>query len=227
MKTFFLIAMALGLVVSPAHAQERTAAGALDTQMTWSALSNQIATVNGKVTLVDSKIGALDGRVNKLEVCSRSGRIYAPDKTGADSNGCIAVAPDCSKQNKVFDGTQCVDPLAAMNACATSGKLYNPATKQCVSAGAPAMQRFDMRSIGAVHDAGVSIGSWSACFVSAFAIMNGTVQNREKSYASACAVAPTNVNRLYDAGGALGAPQDWSVYSNAATNDCEITCLRF
>lgn len=79
-----ILALALCLA-SGAHAQERTAAGALDTQMTWSALSSAVKAASDKASAVNS-------RVDQIVLCAGSGMIYAPGQPGADGNGCIKAA---------------------------------------------------------------------------------------------------------------------------------------
>ncbi len=73
-------------------AQERTAAGTLDTQMTWSALSNKIGTVKDQVVLVDSKVTALTDRLAKFEACAKKQKLYAAGTAGADAEGCVQTA---------------------------------------------------------------------------------------------------------------------------------------
>lgn len=68
-----------------AHAQERTAAGATETQMTWSALSSEISTV-------DDEVKGVNARVDEVTVCGKKGMFYAPGMPGVDSQGCLAPA---------------------------------------------------------------------------------------------------------------------------------------
>ncbi len=111
---------AMVLLAPLTMAQERTAGSPIGTQMTWSALSNQIGVVKDQVNLVDSKVTTLgnrldtidtrvntldgkvtqlvstvmvlDDRVSKLETCGKRGRVYAPGVTGTDAQGCLAVS---------------------------------------------------------------------------------------------------------------------------------------
>lgn len=65
-----------------AQAQERTAIGGTDTQMTWSALSTLI---NG----VSTKTDAVNSRVDQVVVCAKKGMVYAPGAPGIDGDGCL------------------------------------------------------------------------------------------------------------------------------------------
>ncbi len=90
----------------PATAQERTAAGALDTQMTWTALKN----------LVDAtsvKVDAVNARVDQGVVCGKKQMYYAPGANGADNDGCLGNTNivniiNCGKEGKVYNGTACI-----------------------------------------------------------------------------------------------------------------------
>ncbi|RYG60187.1 MAG: hypothetical protein EON60_08010 [Alphaproteobacteria bacterium] len=89
-----------------AYAQERTAMGTTETQMTWTALKN----------LIDSANAKSDGahkRIDQIVVCNTKQMIYSPDTNGKDADGCVAIKElanvlNCSKQKKFFDGTACV-----------------------------------------------------------------------------------------------------------------------
>ncbi len=81
MKSLPLMA-ALALVATAAHAQERTAAGSMETQMTWSTLKTLTDDANAKST-------AAHTRIDQLEKCGAKGLFYAPSATGADAQGCI------------------------------------------------------------------------------------------------------------------------------------------
>lgn len=119
MKTTLSLAVTI-LLTSTAMAQERTAAGAMDTQMTWTALSAKVQSANDKAD-------AVNVRVDQVVVCGKKGMVYAPGATGADSQGCFqsATAPGvitslttiqssvsnvvtCNKAGQVFDGTKCI-----------------------------------------------------------------------------------------------------------------------
>ncbi len=79
----YMPVLTLCLMLPATHAQERTAAGALDTQMTWSSLK----------TLVDSantNIKAVHMRLDKAEECAGKGMLYAPDAQDAEQ-GCKPV----------------------------------------------------------------------------------------------------------------------------------------
>ncbi len=83
MNIFFLCA-ALCVAAPLAHAQERTAAGALDTQMTWSALKNLVDGANTKIT-------ATNYRIDQIEKCGKKGMLYAPGTPNVDTDGCKAM----------------------------------------------------------------------------------------------------------------------------------------
>lgn len=114
------------LAVSHGVAQERTAGGPVDTQVTWTALSDMAKAASNKADAVNT-------RVDQIVVCGKIGRVYAPGTGGADANGCLdAKALDgttltaindglkntnisvaniiaCNMQLKFYDGTKCVD----------------------------------------------------------------------------------------------------------------------
>lgn len=82
------------LLVNVAYSQERTAAGALDVQMTWTALKMiadgakdqaQIATIAANAALDETK---------KIAACGNKGMFYAPKRTGVDGEGCAVIGGD-------------------------------------------------------------------------------------------------------------------------------------
>ncbi len=116
------------------HAQERAAGGAVDTQMTWSALSTQI---NG----VSVKADAVNSRVDQAVVCGRLGKVYAPGATGADANGCLSAQyvnsiVNCGNQGRIYNSASnsCVIPgeIASIIACGNQQKVYQASTNSCV-----------------------------------------------------------------------------------------------
>ncbi len=85
MKNSLLFAV-LCLISFPLQAQERTAAGSLDTQMTWSTLKNLTDDANAKSTAAHS-------RIDQMEKCGAKGMLYSPSAAGADKDGCKSVSP--------------------------------------------------------------------------------------------------------------------------------------
>jgi len=90
MKTSLpLIASAMMLTL-PVIAQERAAAGPMDTQMTWSALSGQISAMG-------TKVDAANKRMDQFVLCGRKGMLYAPGHLNAsgvadaDADGCLTA----------------------------------------------------------------------------------------------------------------------------------------
>ncbi len=140
-RFFVFVTPLLALCTAHVDAQERTAAGALDTQMTWSTLKNLVDAASTKVDGVNS-------RVDQIVKCNKKKMSYAPDANGADGDGCI-------------------DPLADISACAKNGQLYNPTTNACVKAagGTPTVQVFDAWSL-AVAGQSLIPGNWSTCTAS-------------------------------------------------------------
>jgi len=107
-----LMVVAGMLVLGSAHAQERAAGSAMETQMTWSTLSNKIGQVDGKVSgvkvLVDQTI-----------VCARKGMFYAPGEDGLDTQG-------CKEAHKVNENTTNISSLVtAINNLTNSYKTLN------------------------------------------------------------------------------------------------------
>ncbi len=122
MKAHLLFAAAC-LLVMPAHAQERTAAGNLDTQMTWSALS-------AKVAASEAKTEGVNARVDQIEKCGGKGKVYAPGKPGADTDGCLGVTlPEDALARRwvqiTSNGHQGHDASNATSAGANSQALAN------------------------------------------------------------------------------------------------------
>lgn len=73
----------LCLLAPMPYAQERTAGGPLDTQMSWTALKNLTdqASNNAKAAHI---------RLNQLEICAKKKMLYSPSTVGADGDGCIS-----------------------------------------------------------------------------------------------------------------------------------------
>lgn len=113
---YFLILLTVFGVAFDSEAQERAASGVMETQMTWSALSN-IAKGAG------DKADAVNSRVNQIVVCGRKNMIYAPNAIGVDAEGCVIgkVDPDL------------IATINNMTTCARDSKIYNPTTNSCVS----------------------------------------------------------------------------------------------
>lgn len=120
--TRFILAVALLVPVSSGIAQERTAGGALDTQMTWSGLSAQIGTVK-------TQIDAVNTRVDQAVVCGRKGMVYAPDTNDADSQGCVMPATASSVINQLTNLQNSVggvqNSVNISNSCGSQGKVSN------------------------------------------------------------------------------------------------------
>ncbi|BAV53020.1 Uncharacterized protein MLTONO_p0550 (plasmid) [Mesorhizobium loti] len=85
MKSLTYLLTASALLTPPAIAQERAATGPMDTQMTWSALSDQISSLKTQVT-------GTNARMDQLVLCGKKGLLYAPGQAGADGQGCLAAA---------------------------------------------------------------------------------------------------------------------------------------
>jgi len=79
MKT--LPILTLCLLVPAAYAQERTAAGALETQASWAALKSltEQANTNAKSAHI---------RLDQIELCGKKGMLYAPGGEDSDKQGC-------------------------------------------------------------------------------------------------------------------------------------------
>lgn len=106
------LSLAALLLIAPlAHAQERTAAGALETQMTWSALSS-------KVSAVDAKVDGVNTKLEQAILCGKEGKLYAPGAAGADSRGCLVQ-----------------EQLTSIIACNNQDKVYAPAKSGADAAG--------------------------------------------------------------------------------------------
>ncbi|NRQ16637.1 hypothetical protein [Ensifer sesbaniae] len=135
MKDAALALIAAFIIASAAPAQERTAGSTLDTQMTWSALSSKISTV-------DSKAQGISTRVDQIAICGNKGKVCAPAASGKDAHGCIEASVAavnhmlaCNRQGKLWKGSICVATttdlsainakLAAIAACGAQKKSWN------------------------------------------------------------------------------------------------------
>lgn len=98
MKRLFVPLFTLSFI-SAGVAQERTAAGAVETQMTWSALS-------AKADAAKNAAHAVGLKVNQVAVCGRKGMLYAPEGLGVDGEGCKPVTMPDPAQLKVHSHTQ-------------------------------------------------------------------------------------------------------------------------
>lgn len=134
----YLVMLGLSACCGLAQAQERTAGSALDTQMTWSALSNQINSVS-------TAVNALDTKVMQTTICGKKGMLYSPGAPGADAQGCLEASKagdtttnitkladtikqtntslsstsslvtnilNCNKSGLVFNGASCITPAS-------------------------------------------------------------------------------------------------------------------
>ncbi len=79
-----LLLATLCLLIPAAHAQERTAAGPLESQMTWSTLKTLVDDANTKST-------AAHTRIDQLEKCNKKGLLYAPGTADVDADGCKSM----------------------------------------------------------------------------------------------------------------------------------------
>lgn len=98
----YLLAGALALAITSAHAQERTAGSALETQMTWSTLSAQAKAASDKADAVNSKM-------EQAIVCSKRGMLYAPG--AGDAQGCL----EASKANATTTNISKLESLINTN----------------------------------------------------------------------------------------------------------------
>lgn len=128
-RTILLILMLAGMFPA-AHAQERSATGQLDTQVTWSAISSHIASTSGKAD-------AVNVRIDQMGVCAKKGMIYAPGASAADGQGCIMPVVPPSIVNTLTTVSNTVNSantnLSKIITCNTNGQIYNAATGTCKS----------------------------------------------------------------------------------------------
>lgn len=143
-KTFLALALIVASM-SSASAQERTAAGALDTQMTWTALASKIGSVEAKITGVDT-------RVTQAVVCGRQSKFYAPAAPGADSAGCLSIdlSVVTKLQNDLNTANNNVNTLnskvASIINCNSQGKLWNGGG--CINTPSPSKFTSVVQAIG-------------------------------------------------------------------------------
>ena len=83
-----------------APALEQTAAGTLNDQMSWSALSNSINSVNSRVTTMNILL-------NQMAACGNAGKVYAPNSPNKDADGCIQASVTIPAQSPPPYGTMC------------------------------------------------------------------------------------------------------------------------
>lgn len=90
MKSIPILA-AICLLAISAHAQERTAGGALDVQMTWTALKGIADAAKHQAEVATIAANAALDKTKKIEACGLKGMFYTPEKAGADGEGCAAI----------------------------------------------------------------------------------------------------------------------------------------
>ncbi|PZP39590.1 MAG: hypothetical protein DI585_03595 [Pseudomonas fluorescens] len=121
-KSVVVAALAAVIVVSASvSAQERAAGSALDTQVTWTALSSLAQAANDKADGVNA-------RVDQVVVCGKDGKLYAPGKAGADSRGCVDISVPPNVTTQINNVDQSVKNLITnMQTCSGNGQIYNGA----------------------------------------------------------------------------------------------------
>jgi hypothetical protein len=122
---YYILCLSMAVACFGVHAQERTASGALDNQVTWTALSTLAKAASDKAD-------AVNARVDQSVVCGRKGMVYAPGVAGIDGDGCLTAATastvinqltnlqnlangsnGCGAQGRVFNGHSCVAPASS------------------------------------------------------------------------------------------------------------------
>ncbi len=114
-KLSFLLSFVAVCVPSLAVVQERAAGGPVETQMTWSALSEMVKSAN-------LKTDGVNARVDQIVVCNRKAMAYAPGFAGADSEGCIENSKLLALQTRT---TTLETRMTAVGQCGAAGSLYN------------------------------------------------------------------------------------------------------
>ncbi|MGP4686740.1 hypothetical protein ACSV5K_10295 [Agrobacterium pusense] len=105
--------MLAALVMVPlSHAQERTAAGATETQMSWTALSTKIDAAKNAANEVNI-------RVNQIAACGRKGLVYGPGEPTRDSDGCVKPFADPTALNQLST------KMDSVISCAGQGRVFN------------------------------------------------------------------------------------------------------
>lgn len=132
MKNPLLLILSLLALLPNVHAQERTAAGTMETQMSWSALNTKIATAN-------TKADAVNTRIEQVIVCSRKGLLYAPGQSEADGQGCVKPFVDDSAMNQL--NTR----MNSVLACAGQGRMFNGSSCVTAAVATPATPRLQCR----------------------------------------------------------------------------------
>lgn len=110
----FLVLPVCGLSYSVSLAQETTAGGSLDNQMTWNALKSLAEQANG-----NAKTSLL--LASAIRDCGVKDMIYSPGTDGADANGC----------KKIFDPKELMVKTASVNvgSCGTGSHSCAPDEK--------------------------------------------------------------------------------------------------
>lgn len=104
-----LLILACLLITLPVMAQERTAGGALQTQASWGALKSMVDKTNGDVRIIQIDMG-------EMKKCAALGKLWIAGQ------GCVNAKSDDYDQILL---------------CGSTGKVYNPNTKQCLMASPP------------------------------------------------------------------------------------------
>lgn len=159
------------LVLPLAHAQERTAGSALDAQMSWSALSSQIKSVDVKTEGVISKI-------DQAILCGKNGKIYAPGAPGADAGGCKDAAVPGSVLTQISNLQTSVTNLTTANTnlsnqvnnsikCNAAGQFFNGTSCVASTAGLK-ISSVRMYGSGAYSSNKIVDSGWHSLCVLAF-----------------------------------------------------------
>ncbi|RYG61840.1 MAG: hypothetical protein EON60_02045 [Alphaproteobacteria bacterium] len=141
---FYAIAMccaALGAV--NVQAQERAAAGALETQMTWSSLKNQVEGLK-------TQVSGLDTKINMVATCGKQGKVYTPGV----GNGCSLAATDPKVLEDITDLKAAVQNMLD---CGKRDLVYNPNNPAATKCSVPPPNPLGVFAVRAGFDAGKSM----------------------------------------------------------------------
>ncbi len=124
MFRFILLLPLTTLPLIGAYAQERTAAGNLQTETSWSALKTLVEAAQGTARTAQISADGAMAKANRIEACNKKGLLYGPGVSGRDAEDCISASLldkviSCGDQQMVYDksSNSCAKALATAPVC--------------------------------------------------------------------------------------------------------------
>lgn len=124
--TLFLLASAV--CAGAVHAQTQAAGSSLSTQQTWNRLSESLRQT-------DTKVDAVNTRLDQSVVCAKKTMIYSPGEAGIDSDGCkpaaVPAIVSTTITNTVNEAISATTVINKIINCNDGGQVYDPKSNVC------------------------------------------------------------------------------------------------